>query len=601
MCSGHWAFECGLLPSGKRHSVRSCVLRLRSEGTLRHVSNGEDRFASAVERALKPPWAIYRNVAWLEKRPGDEPADGEADIVVAHPERGVMVIEVKGGRVARIGGRWESVDREGTAHHIKDPFAQATREMHALRRVCEAMPAWPSHRVRFARAVAFPDAAYDRSMTPDGPRDIAIDHDDLADVAARINSIFDWWSTSGDAAADGAAPGAMGMAALHQLLARDLEIASPLAAGVAADEATIVTLSERQFAALDFLGSHRRALILGVAGSGKTLLAAEKARRLAAQGFDVLLTCFNRPLAEHLAATVGRNQRVTVSTFHRLAETMGQAAGLISPNPDRDEPYFGGLPNILDRALRIRPEPRFDAIVVDEAQDLDSVWWLPLLDLLRDRTHGIVYVFGDANQDLYHSRQPDELGVVMPERIEPFHLTENRRSTRAIAAFAQRFAPSTDAVALGPEGRPVEIFTYPDGETDADADACRKVLGTALRRIIDAGKVAATDVVVLTPRSNRSSWLMDASGAAVEAWPYRLMPEYGPEGSVLPPPTKGGQVRVATIHRYKGLESPVVVLCEIDSRVAAEDLDALLYVGATRARSHLVVVCSEAVARRADV
>jgi len=74
------------------------------------------------------------------------------------------------------------------------------------------------------------------------------------------------------------------------------------------------------------------------------------------------------------------------------------------------------------------------------------------------------------------------------------------------------------------------------------------------------------------------------------------MPEYGPEGAVLPPPAKGGQVRVATIHRYKGLESPVVVLCELDGRIPEEDLASLLYVGATRARSHLVVVSSKGVA-----
>jgi superfamily I DNA/RNA helicase len=47
------------------------------------------------------------------------------------------------------------------------------------------------------------------------------------------------------------------------------------------------------------------------------------------------------------------------------------------------------------------------------------------------------------------------------------------------------------------------------------------------------------------------------------------MPEYGPEGAVLPPPSKGGQVQVATIHRYKGPEAPVVVLAEIDARVAS--------------------------------
>ena len=217
-------------------------------------------------------------------------------------------------------------------------------------------------------------------------------------------------------------------------------------------------------------------MILGVAGSGKTLIAAEKARRLAAEGFDVLLTCFNRPLAEFLAGTIGQKERVTVSTFHRLAERLGQEAGLIGAKPAHDAAYFDGLADILDRVLRDGGGPRFDAIVVDEGQDLDSVWWLPLLDLLRDRERGIVYVFGDANQDLYHAREPDELGVVMPERTDPFYLHENRRSTRAIHAFAQRFS-QTDAsappsVALGPDGSPVEIVTYADG----DAEACRKAV-----------------------------------------------------------------------------------------------------------------------------
>jgi hypothetical protein len=199
------------------------------------MSTGEDRLAAAFEKALKPPWAIYRNVAWLEKRP-------------------------------------------------------------------------------------------------------VIDGDDLARIGQRVEEIFDWWSASGDASADGGAPGAKGMAALHELLARDLEIASPLAAGVASDEARIVTLSESQFAALDMLAVQRRAVILGVAGSGKTLLAAEKARRLAAQGFEVLLTCFNRPLAEYLAATVGRLDRVTVSIadlrgYTDFVESHGAAAAasLLTP------------------------------------------------------------------------------------------------------------------------------------------------------------------------------------------------------------------------------------------------------------------------------
>ncbi len=562
------------------------------------MSAGEDRLASALRQQLTPPWVIHRNVAWLEKRPGDEPADGEADVVVAHPELGIMIIEVKGGRVSRVGGRWESVDGRGDRHEIKDPFAQVTRLMHGLRRTCEKLPAWPSARIRFARAVCLPDCAYDRAMAPDGPREIVIGHDDLERLSDRLRAIFDWWTATGDAGSAGGAPGTTGIAALHELVGRDFEISSPLAAGIAGDEARIVTLSERQHGVLDLLNAQRRAVILGVAGSGKTLLAAEKARRLSAQGFDVLLTCFNRPLAEFLASTIGQVEGVTVSTFHRIAERLGQEAGLIGPHPAHDAAYFDALPDVLDRALNRLPEHRYDAIVVDEGQDLDAVWWIPLLDLLRDPRRGIVYVFGDANQDLYHAREPDELGVVMPDAPPVYYLTENRRSTRTIHEFATRFS-QTDAdappsVSLGPDGRAVEIFTYADG----NADAARRVLGTVLRRIVDAGRVPTGDVVVLTPRSPRSSWLMRADGTPVEAWPYRLMPEYGPEGGVLPPPTKGNEVRVATIHRYKGLESSVVVLAELDERIAEAELAALVYVGATRARSHLVIVASDGVAGR---
>lgn len=56
-------------------------------------------------------------------------------------------------------------------------------------------------------------------------------------------------------------------------------------------------------------------------------------------------------------------------------------------------------------------------------------------------------------------------------------------------------------------------------------------------------------------------------------------------------------MRRATLVRFKGLESPVVILAEIDSRVPAEQLAGLLYVGATRARTHLVVIGSEATLR----
>jgi superfamily I DNA/RNA helicase len=184
----------------------------------------------------------------------------------------------------------------------------------------------------------------------------------------------------------------------------------------------------------------------------------------------------------------------------------------------------------------------------------------------------------------------------MPDRPPVYLLEENRRTTRAIHDWAQQWATTqpiqADGEALtltpravGPAGRPVQVVTYPD----VDADACRRAVASVLKELMGpGGGVSPRDVVVLTPRSPRSSWLV---GAKVGS--YRLVSEFGPEGEVLPPPTSAWEVRLSTIHRFKGLESPVVILAEIDGRVQEAQLPGLLYVGATRARTHLVVIGAE--------
>ena len=122
------------------------------------LSSAEARLEEALRDQLPEPFVVYHSASWLIKEPGQAPRDGEADFVVAHPELGIMVIEVKGGGIRRAGGTWESVDRNGTAHRIKDPFRQVADEMHDLRRIASARQDWPAHEVRFCRAVAFPDS-----------------------------------------------------------------------------------------------------------------------------------------------------------------------------------------------------------------------------------------------------------------------------------------------------------------------------------------------------------------------------------------------------------------------------------------------------------
>ena len=195
----------------------------------------------------------------------------------------------------------------------------------------------------------------------------------------------------------------------------------------------------------------RRVEVVGPAGSGKSMLAAEKARRLAAEGYRTLLVCFNSPLAaafiremdeatEAPAGTPGAlsaeaRARLHVSTFHRLCETMAERAGCLPPKAD--EPPQGWwdriLPAALDEALTALPDERFHAIVVDEGQDFELAWLESLVLALEDRADDVLWVFHDPGQALIRDDHVEGLEL---ERLELF---EDFRTPGAVAELAAGF------------------------------------------------------------------------------------------------------------------------------------------------------------------
>ncbi len=568
------------------------------------ASSAERRLYELLRDQLDDRYVVFHGASWLDKAKGAEPQDGEADFVLAHPDLGIMVLEVKGGQIRRVGAAntWESVDRDGEAHPIKDPFEQVRGEAFSLRHVAEQHGDWPANRVRFARAVAFPDCIYERTLVPHGRAEIVIDERHLSQLGPRIRRIFDWWSFSGDAEFDGSGLGPLGMAAIESLLSRSFAMASPLRVAIEADEHSIVQLTEHQFELLDFLRHQRHALITGVAGAGKTMLAAEHARRLAGH-MDVLLLCVDRALARHLKDSIGTVDRVHVMTFGELTAQLLSEAGVDLLRMDENPAWWRTeAPSLLRRSIS-RVARRFDAIIVDEAQDIDSSWWPPIIDLLADSNRGIVYVFGDDNQDLYHGRIDAERGIVMPLALPRFELHQNRRTTRAIHDFAHRyFIPlpgSPTPVSIGPPGRPVVVAVYPtvdDTSSPANlnvaAQACRERLRETLAELSHKGEVRTDDIMILSPRHHRS-WLV---GPGANPWigSFKLVPGLTITGHVMPPPPHRSEFRVVRIQDFKGLETKVVILVEIDGRIPADDLNAILYVGSTRARTHLVVIADEA-------
>ena len=165
----------------------------------------------------------------------------------------------------------------------------------------------------------------------------------------------------------------------------------------------LLQLTEQQYAILDTLARHTRVAIGGCAGSGKTFLAAEKARRLARQGFKVLVLCFNVLLARHLRHGLRDVDRIDVCSFDDLCHRIVREAGHDypeNPEPGEKHAYYTGLRALFSESVEIAAG-RYGALIVDEAQDFDPEWWLPLQLLLENPDRSPLYLFYDDNQRIF--------------------------------------------------------------------------------------------------------------------------------------------------------------------------------------------------------
>ena len=161
-------------------------------------------------------------------------------------------------------------------------------------------------------------------------------------------------------------------------------------------------LTREQYRIINNLQHVRRVRISGSAGSGKTLVAAEKSIRLAASGAKVLFLCHNPLLAEYVQGLT-RGSGVIVRDFVQwISELLSRDHSL----GEEWTHYFEPLQNELDAARQrlVASDSRYDAIIVDEGQDFRSEWWQVVKAALCDKARSQFYIFHDNRQSLLAHR-----------------------------------------------------------------------------------------------------------------------------------------------------------------------------------------------------
>ncbi len=525
---------------------------------------------------LPDEYIIIHGVSWVQHDSRYHDQDGEIDFLLIHPHRGLLILEVKGGQISCQFGRWFSRDRGGLEHQLKEsPFDQATRHKHALFKKLVAIAATSPYATQYqahARiAVAFPDTlvgATNLGLFAEATN--IIDSRDLNNLEAALSRIMGHEDK-------GYSLTSAAIKALVDTLAPSFTLpAVGLAAEILGEQASIRQLTEQQFHTLHMLRQVPQAAIGGCAGSGKTMLAMEKARRLVREGARVLFVCYNRPLADYVnerfAADPDTNGKVKTAHYAMLVRDLCHQAKVKLPNENKiaagqlQQYYDIEMPAFMEQAIAALPDVRFDAIIVDEGQDFLD-FWLDTLKRLLVGTTSVFYICFDSNQRIYG----DNRATLSQWDGPRFSLDLNCRNTKKINTLVMRYYQGDDPPeAGGPDGRAPLIVPVAVGSE-------KEMLRRTLNELVNTQGLPLSDIVVLTPLGEARSVCKegDKLGSIVLTWKRKA---------------GAGQVRISTIAKFKGLEAPIVILIEPDKAHEGAVRDYLMYVALSRATSQLIVL-----------
>lgn len=534
------------------------------------ASNAERKVFYALKDLLSDDYTVLHSVpVYLKENQGSKMLNGELDFLILHPEKGMLIVEVKGGGISRDAptGKWSTIDYKGELHTIKDPFEQGKKYAYAISNLAEREKTTRKYDYPFFHAVWFPDVETTGSSLgiSDNLHMITLGKQDLDQAATAVPRVFKNCLGGGSEV-----PGVSGIEALRLFLSPSWVLSLKLANSIEEEKQSFVEATKSQYRVLSLLQRYQRALVCGPAGSGKTFLAIEKARKICSSSPDsrVLVTCFNSNLSELIKSHLATDTKIDVFSFHKLCASFCKDAEIQIPNErssDSDQFFATELPTLLLEAL-CKVGSRYDAIIVDEGQDFDPSWWPILEQCLKDPSRGLFYIFYDNNQGIYGKRQD------YPIVDEPFVLEENCRNTKKILALVNEFyqADSTP-IAIGPEGREPEFIKVEKDNTTIE------ILNRLIQKLVKDDKVSSKDIVILTPTIESKSILK----AGLDVGGLKLSWETGVR--------KDGVLSCSTIHSYKGLERPVVIVSEM-SNLPREKTRILQYVAYSRANSHLIVL-----------
>lgn len=469
---------------------------------------------------------------------------GEADFVILC-KYGVFVLEVKGGGISYKDGSWFTINKAQQEFKIQDPFRQAEGAVHALdKKIKENFPSWYS--IPIGYGVVFPDVPW-KVTGSEWTSQIICDEHKFRNIESWLTKFFRYWKEKNQNRKELSIEQ---IKYLKVFIRPDFELVESLQARIDKSSEQAVVLTEDQYKYLDIVASNKRVLCSGGAGTGKTFLGAELARRLAKEDRQVVFVCKTNWLRHYLQSQV-INEYVTISTIESISIDRKRAG--------------------IDQ---------YDILIVDEGQDLFDFESIEQLEnnLKGGLEQGEWYFFHDINNQagLFIETQSEVLDLLDSYSPAKIPLTTNCRNTLTIINTIKNEL-SLDMGSKGTGYGPEVEFLTEDDEARPSAQ-----LNIKINEILKSG-VSAKSITILSP--------LAYSDSSLRFLPENLRKEIIEldDYSIRNFPFQN--ISFSEIKNFKGLENEVIIVVDLPSLKKGDVSNKTLhYVAMTRARSLLCVV-----------
>lgn len=490
---------------------------------------------------------------------------GEVDFLLITP-KGLLCIEVKGGyNIYRKDGIWYSVDRNDSEHKIKNPFKQAQECMYALK---NQLKDTKFKNALVGMAVAFPEC-YFTGQGNDLLTEVLFDAS-KDNFDAYIKRVYEYWfmrykETNNFSCKD---LSENDIKDLKKILRGNFAVIPAMGKELENISNEIIRLTEEQYEHLNTTTEDNdRVMIKGVAGTGKSILAIEKAKQLMTRGLKTAYICFNRNMGKLAELSVGEVPEGSfVGTLHRLLLNEYLNINMEDNLSDICSDFIKNV-NITEK---------FNALIVDEAQDLMDYNIIEALSLFLKGglENGKWLILFDPNQNIFQPMASfDETYKFLKEFCRPavVSLNVNCRNTKQIAEKVSIMTKVESAQYKNINGAEVILKTF---ESNRD---CISELRKQIQSLLTGG-VNANNIVILSKYKKENSILKDETTLC--NLPIKEIDNISYENKNI--------LKYCTVQSFKGLESDIVFYIDIDGFSDTKNR-MINYVALSRAKSFLYV------------